>query len=81
MRIQGSNFPPNKIPERVLHIAKLELAFLLSKECVSFWNAYNSLENMGDPPPENKVLIAIQVGNILNVLQIKLIFSLDKLFS
>ena len=62
MRIQGSNFPPNKLLDKVLHIAKLELAFLLSKESVSLWNEYNTLESMKNPQKENTAFLAIQVG-------------------
>ena len=61
--IQGSTFHPNQLPEKVLPVAKLELAFLLSKECVSFWNKYNTgLENTKDSSQENTVFIAIQVA-------------------
>ena len=61
MRIRGLTFPPNQLPENILPIAKLELAFLLSKECVSFWTEYNTLQNMRDHAQDNTVFIAIQV--------------------
>ena len=61
MRIQGSNFLQNQHPDKVLHVAKLELAFLLSKECVSFWNKYKTLQIMKDPVQKDTVFIAIQV--------------------
>ena len=61
MRIRGLTFPPNQLPENILPMAKLELAFLLSKECVSFWTEYNTLQNMRDHTKDNTVFIAIQV--------------------
>ena len=60
-QLKNRTIHPNLLPEKVLPIAKLELAFLLSKECVSFWTEYNPLEITTDPSQENNVFIAIQV--------------------
>ena len=62
MRIQNTDFSPNQLSEKLLHIAKLEIAFILSKECVSLWYEYNTLQNMRDPPLKKAVFIEIQVG-------------------
>ena len=61
-RIQSSIIHPNLLQEKVLPIAKLELAFLLSKDCVSFWTEYNTPEHIRDSAQENGVFIAIQVA-------------------
>ena len=59
IRIQGSYFPQNHFLGKVLPVAKLELAFVLSKECVSFWNDYKIMK---DPLQKHTVFIAIQVA-------------------
>ena len=60
IRIQEASKDQEKFSPHVLKVAKLELAFLLSKECVSFWTeSIKSIQEDFSPP---KIYAAVQVG-------------------
>ena len=60
IRIQEASKEEEKFSPHVLKVAKLELAFLLSKECVSFWaESIKSIKEDVSPP---MIYSAVQVG-------------------
>ena len=60
IRIQEASKDQEKFSPHVLMVAKLELAFLLSKECVSFWTeSIKSIKEDVSPP---MIYSAVQVG-------------------
>jgi hypothetical protein len=60
IRIQEATRDQEKFAPHVLMVAKLELAFLLSKECVSFWaESIKSITEDVSPP---MIYAAVQVG-------------------
>ena len=60
IRIQEAAKYEEKFSPHVLLVAKLELAFLLSKECVSFWTeSIKSIQEDFSPP---KIYAAVLVG-------------------
>ena len=60
IRIQEATKYKDLFSPHVLMVAKLELAFLLSKECVSFWTeSIKSIKEDFSPP---KIYAAVQVG-------------------
>ena len=61
IRIQEASKDQEQFSPHVLMVAKLELAFLLSKECVSFWteSIKSSIKEDFSPP---MIYGAVQVG-------------------
>ena len=60
IRIQEATKYKDLFSPHVLMVAKLELAFILSKECVSFWTeSIKSIQEDFSPP---KIYAAVQVG-------------------
>ena len=60
IRMQEATKDQEKFSPHVLMVAKLELAFLLSKECVSFWaESIKSITEDVSPP---MIYAAVQVG-------------------
>ena len=58
--MQEATRDQEKFAPHVLMVAKLELAFLLSKECVSFWaESIKSITEDVSPP---MIYAAVQVG-------------------
>ena len=63
IRIQEATKYKDLFSPHVLMVAKLELAFLLSKECVSFWTeSIKSIKEDVSPP---MIYSAVQVGFVL----------------